>query len=48
MPIRVTVDIIVFSVKRGRLEVLLIERRNNPFKGVPALPGGVVEENKSL
>ena len=48
MPIRVTVDIIVFSVKRGRLEVLLIERRNNPFKGVPALPGGFVEENESL
>jgi 8-oxo-dGTP diphosphatase len=35
-----TVDAIVFQITNGALEVLLIERANDPFKGSWALPGG--------
>lgn len=38
--IRVTVDLIVFTVRDDRLKVLLIERGIPPFRGQPALPGG--------
>lgn len=40
----VTVDLVIFTIsRRGVLEVLLIERRDDPFKGCRALPGGFVE-----
>ncbi|MBX6333903.1 NUDIX hydrolase [Candidatus Saccharibacteria bacterium] len=35
-----TVDVVVFQVIDGRLHVLLIKRKNEPFKGELALPGG--------
>lgn len=44
----VTVDAAVFSVRDGRLHVLLIERRNDPFAGYWALPGGFVEMDETL
>jgi len=40
----VTVDIIVFLGTK----VLLIQRKNEPFKGLFALPGGFVEMNETL
>lgn len=40
----VTVDIIVFLNNK----VLLIQRKNDPFKGAYALPGGFVEMNEPL
>ena len=40
----VTVDIIVFFDSK----VLLIQRKNDPFKGSFALPGGFVEMNETL
>lgn len=45
-----TVDIVVFGFdERDRtLDVLLIKRKNDPFKGFFALPGGFVEEEESL
>ncbi len=46
--ILLTVDIIVFSVKKGLLQVLLIQRKNPPFEGMRALPGGFVEDDESL
>ncbi len=46
--IRVTVDAIVFSILHDDLKVLLIRRKNPPFKGRHALPGGFVEESESL
>lgn len=38
--LRLAVDLIVFTVRRGHLSVLLIERENPPFEGRLALPGG--------
>jgi 8-oxo-dGTP diphosphatase len=35
-----TVDSVVFQLNNGQLEVLLIQRANEPFKGNRALPGG--------
>lgn len=43
-----TVDAVVFSVKDGALDVLLIRRKNPPWKGMWALPGGFVEMDESL
>lgn len=48
----VTVDIVVFGVdsldEEGRIRVLLIKRKNPPFKGLPALPGGFLNLQESL
>jgi 8-oxo-dGTP diphosphatase len=39
-PPTLTVDSIIFQLQGGVLSVLLIQRRQEPFKGVWALPGG--------
>ena len=55
----VTADILVFTVGKGRretyrqlpkrhLQLLLIRRKNHPFKDCWALPGGFVEIDESL
>ncbi|MGH3166235.1 MAG: NUDIX hydrolase, partial [Trebonia sp.] len=36
----VTVDLAIFTVRDGELQVLLIRRGNEPFRGMLALPGG--------
>lgn len=38
----VTVDLVIFTVMKGQLHLLLIERGEAPFKGELALPGGFV------
>jgi 8-oxo-dGTP diphosphatase len=43
-----TVDCVIFGFNEGRLQVLLIERGIEPFKGQWALPGGFVRINESL
>lgn len=35
-----TVDAVIFQITSGTLEVLLLQRQNEPFKGAWALPGG--------
>ena len=45
--ISVTVDIIIFSMREGRLSLLLIERKFPPFEGRWALPGGFISEGES-
>jgi 8-oxo-dGTP diphosphatase len=46
--IQVTVDIVVFTVHEETLQVLLIERGIDPFKGRYALPGGFVRAEETL
>ena len=44
----ITVDIIVLTITRNILKILLIQRKNPPFRGKWALPGGFIELNESL
>ena len=44
----VTVDVVLLTVRSGRLSVLLVERRGHPFRGRWALPGGFVEPDDDL
>jgi 8-oxo-dGTP diphosphatase len=46
--VNVAVDLVIFTVRDGALQVLLIERGIPPFKGQWALPGGFVVERESL
>ena len=43
-----TVDIVIFTLRENRLQVLLIRRLNEPYAGSWALPGGFVQMNESL
>lgn len=46
----VTVDVVLFTIDRGKLQCLLIKRKNEPFKDHWALPGGFldVDTDKTL
>jgi len=44
----VTVDIVIFALRGGSLEVLLVRRGIPPFRGRWAIPGGFVLEDESL
>lgn len=45
----VTVDAVVFQpTDNNSLKILLIERLQDPFKGMWALPGGFVDEQETL
>jgi 8-oxo-dGTP diphosphatase len=44
----VTVDIVLFTIRDRRLQVLLIRRLARPFENRYALPGGFVQENESV
>ena len=46
--IAVTVDIVVLTIRGGRLSVLLVRRGAPPFEGQWALPGGFVETDEDL
>ena len=43
-----TVDTVVFRKKEEKTEVLLIQRKNPPFQGSWALPGGFVDMDETL
>lgn len=43
-----TVDVVTFTLRESRLHVLLIERKEAPFEGMWALPGGFVQMDESL
>lgn len=45
---KMTVDIVIFTIQGGALKVLLIRRGIAPFKDSMAIPGGFVEEDESL
>jgi ADP-ribose pyrophosphatase YjhB (NUDIX family) len=44
----VTVDIVLFTIRDRRLQLLLIKRLAKPFSNRYALPGGFVLENESV
>jgi 8-oxo-dGTP diphosphatase len=44
----VTVDVIIFTLSEGDLQVLLIQRGHPPFAGMWAIPGGFVGIDESL
>lgn len=44
----VTVDLVIFTIAADDLQVLLIRRAQEPFKGKWALPGGFVEMDEAL
>lgn len=47
VPPTLTVDAVIFQLVNGVLEVVLIERPNEPFKGMWALPGGYNPEGET-
>ncbi|HZN17871.1 MAG TPA: NUDIX domain-containing protein [Micromonosporaceae bacterium] len=46
--LRLTVDLAILTVRHGRLQVLLVERGNEPYRGQPALPGGFLRTDEDL
>jgi 8-oxo-dGTP diphosphatase len=45
---RITVDIVIFTIQDGSLRILLVKRGIAPFAGQFAIPGGFVLEDESL
>ncbi len=43
-----TVDAVVFRINGEKPEVLLIQRKHDPFAGMWALPGGYVDMNETV
>ena len=43
-----TVDIVIFALRDRHLHVLLVQRADEPFAGMWALPGGFVDIDESL
>jgi 8-oxo-dGTP diphosphatase len=46
-PFAVTVDLAIFTIRAGLLAVLLVQRRDHPYQGYWALPGGFVRADES-
>lgn len=47
-PVRLTVDLVILTVRADRLQVLLVERGNEPYRGRLALPGGFLRAAEEL
>jgi 8-oxo-dGTP diphosphatase len=46
--IKLTVDAVVFGYEEGKITVLLIKRKYEPFKNKWAIPGGFIQNDESL
>lgn len=44
----VTVDVVILTMRKRRLEALLVKRKHWPFEGLWAIPGGFVNPDESL
>ncbi len=44
----VTVDVVIFTLQNRELHVLLVKRRNWPYEGYWAIPGGFVNMDETL
>lgn len=44
----VTVDVVIFTLRDDHLQVLLIRRKNPPYAGMWAIPGGFIEIDEPL
>jgi 8-oxo-dGTP diphosphatase len=44
----VTVDVVILTMRKRRLEALLAKRKRWPYEGLWAIPGGVVAADESL
>ncbi|HNS04228.1 MAG TPA: NUDIX domain-containing protein [Anaerolineae bacterium] len=44
----VTVDVVLFAFRDQQLQVLLVRRRNWPYQGYWAIPGGFIQMDESL
>ncbi len=45
-PFAVTVDLAIFTIRNGGLHMLLVQRKDDPFAGAWALPGGFIEPDE--
>jgi 8-oxo-dGTP diphosphatase len=46
--VELAVDLAILTVREEQLQVLIIERDNEPFQGWPALPGGFLRDGEPL
>lgn len=46
--VTLTADLVILTIRDGVLCVLLVERKNEPFRGRMALPGGFLRGDESL
>ena len=44
----ITTDVVIFTIKDNKLQVLLVKRGNEPFKGRWAIPGGFIRLSENL
>ncbi len=44
----ITVDVVIFTIKKGKLQVLLVQRSKEPFINKWAIPGGFVRLSENL
>lgn len=44
----ISVDSVIFGYTEGKLQVALIKRKNDPFSGMWAIPGGFMEGNETV
>ncbi|MER8235408.1 NUDIX domain-containing protein [Streptomyces sp. NPDC094049] len=44
-PVLLTVDLVILTLRESRLHVLLVERGEDPFRGMLALPGGFLNHD---
>jgi 8-oxo-dGTP diphosphatase len=44
----VTVDVLIFRYQKPDIEIILIQRKNPPFKNLWAIPGGFIEMDETL